>query len=130
MVHEGVTWFSDKGVIPFEVNIDVGKTLDMSIVKVTSIQIFNGNGIAGAATEARDALSSLGFKIHSLANAGDYDFDQSIIIYNPDQEEAAEQLKIIFENAQAFEYNSEWADYKSKADLVLILGKDYKEYLE
>ena len=130
MVHEGVTWFSDKGVIPFEVNIDVGKTLDMSIVKITSIQIFNGNGIAGAATEARDALSSLGFKIHSLANAGDYDFEESVIIYNPDQEEAAEQLKIIFENVEVYEYNSEWADYKSKADLVLILGKDYKEYLE
>ena len=130
MAHEGVTWFSDKGVIPLEVNIDVGKTLDMSIVRVTSIQVFNGNGMAGAAIEAREALSGLGFKIHSLANAREYDFDQSIIIYDPDQKEAAEQLKIVFENAQIYEYNSDWAYYKSKADLVLILGKDYREYLE
>ncbi|MFC2145057.1 LCP family protein [Actinomycetota bacterium] len=130
MVHEGVTWFSERGVIPLEVNIDVGKTLDMSIVKITSVQIFNGNGIVGAATEARDTLSSSGFKIHSLANADKYDFENCVIIYNADQEEAAEQLKIIFENAETFEYNSEWSHYKSKADLVLILGKDYKEYLE
>ncbi len=130
MVHEGVTWFSEQGVIPLEINIDVGRTLDMSLVKITSIQIFNGNGMAGAGGEVKDALSILGFKIHSLANAKDFDFEETVIIYNPDQEEAAGQLKIIFENAQVFEYNSEWAYYDSKADLILILGKDYKDYLE
>ena len=130
MVHEGVSWFSDKGVIPFEVNIDVGKTMDMSIVRVTSIQIFNGNGVPGVATEAKDALLGLGFKIHSLANAKEYDFENCVIIYEPDQKEAAEQLKLVFENAEVYEYNSDWTYYKSRADLVLILGEDYKEYLE
>ena len=61
MVHEGVTWFSEQGVIPLEVNIDVGKTFDMSIVKVTSVQIFNGNGMAGAAGEAKEALICIRF---------------------------------------------------------------------
>ena len=130
MAHERTTWFSDQGVVPLEVNIDVGKTFNMSIVRVTTILVFNGNGMAGAATEARDVLLGLGFKIYSLANAKDYDFDKSIIIYNTGQEEAAEQLKLVFENAQVFEYNSDWAGYKSKADLVLILGEDYREYLE
>ena len=130
MAHEGVTWFSEQGVIPLEINIDVGRTLDMSIVKITSIQIFNGNGMAGAGGEAKDALSTLGFKIHSLANAKNYGFEETVIIYNNGQEEAADQLKIIFENAEIYEYNSEWAYYKSKADLVLILGKDYKDYLK
>jgi hypothetical protein len=99
-------------------------------VKITSVQIFNGNGISGAGGEAKDAISALGFKIHSLANAGDYDFEETVIIYNNGQEESADQLKIIFENAEIYEYNSEWTNYKSKADLVLILGKDYKDYLE
>ena len=130
MVHEGVTWFSEQGVIPLEVNIDVGRTFDMSIVKITSVQIFNGNGIAGAAGEAKDALYGLGFKIHSLANAEKFDFEESVIIYGPGQEEAADQLKLIFENAEGYEYNSDWAHYSSKADLVLILGKDYKEYID
>jgi LCP family protein required for cell wall assembly len=130
MVHEGATWFSEQGVIPLEVNIDVGRTLDMSIVKITSVQIFNGNGMAGAAGEAKDALCRLGFKIHSLANAKRFDFEESVIIYNPGQEEAADQLKLIFENAKGYEYNSDWAHYSSKADLVLILGKDYKEYID
>jgi LCP family protein required for cell wall assembly len=130
MVHEGVTWFSEQGVIPLEVNIDVGRTLDMSIVKVTSIQIFNGNGIPGAATEAKNAILDFGFKSYPLANAGSYDFEETIILYNEDQQDAAEQLKIIFENAKIFEYNSEWTYYKSKADIMLILGKDYKQYIE
>jgi len=130
MAHEGVTWFSEQGVIPLEINIDVGKTLDMSIVKVTSILIFNGNGIAGAAGEAKSAISTFGFKIHSLANAGEYDLEETFIIYNPGQEKAAKQLKIIFENAKLYEYNSEWSYYYSTADLMLILGKDYKDYLD
>jgi LCP family protein required for cell wall assembly len=130
MVHEGVTWFSEQGIIPLEVNIDVGKTLDMSIVRVTSVQIFNGNGMAGAAEDAKEALLTSGFKVHSLANAKSYDFEETTIIYNPDQGEAAEQLKIIFENAPIYEYNSLWTYYESKADLILILGKDYKEYLD
>jgi len=130
MVHEGVTWFSEQGVIPLEVNIDVGKTLDMSVVRITSIQVFNGNGIAGAAGEAEAALEIFGFKIHSLANADSFDFEETAIIYNEGQEEAAQQLKIIFEDAPVYEYDSDWANYKSKADLMLILRKDYKGYLE
>lgn len=130
MAHEKVTWFSDKGVIPLEVNIDVGKTLDMSIVKVTSVLIFNGNGIPGAAGEVKEILDELGFKIYSLANADRLDFEETLILYNENQKEAAEQLKIIFENAEISEYNSQWAYYKSKADIILILGKDYRQYIE
>ncbi len=130
LAHERTTWFSEQGVIPLEVNIDVGKTLDMSITKVTSVQIFNGNGVAGAAGEAKDVLSGLGFKSYPLANAESFDFEETIILYNEGQQEAAEQLKIIFENAQIFEYNSEWVYYKSKVDIMVILGKDYRQYIE
>jgi LCP family protein required for cell wall assembly len=130
MVHETVTWFSEQGVIPLEVNVDVGKTLDMSVVKATSIKIFNGNGTAGVATEAKEALELKGFKIDSLANARSYDFEESVIVYNEGELEAARQLEIIFENAEVSEYNSRWAYYRTGADLILILGKDYKDYLE
>jgi len=130
MVHESVTWFSEQGVIPLEVNVDVGKTLDMSVVKTTSVKIFNGNGAAGAATEAKEALSLKGFKIDSLANARSYDFDSTVIIYNEGEIEAARQLKIIFENAELSEYNSQWAFYRTDADVALILGEDYEDYLE
>ena len=78
----------------------------------------------------REKLMASGFKVHSLANAEDYDFDETVILYNTGQEEAAQQLKIIFENADIYEYNSQWTYYKSKADLMLILGKDYKDYLD
>ena len=75
-------------------------------------------------------MYDFGFKSYPLANADSYDFEETVILYNMDQQEAAEQLKIIFENAKIFEYNSEWTYYKSKADIMLILGKDYKKYIE
>ena len=130
MAHEGVSWFSEKGVIPLEVNIDVGKTLDMSIVKTTSIQIFNGNGAGGSAGQVKDYLISHGFKVHSLANADKFDYEESIIIYNKGRQEEAQQLQVVFENSRIYEYNNEWNYYKSEADLVLIVGKDYKQYID
>ncbi len=130
MAHEGVSWFSEKGVIPLEVNIDVGKTLDMSIAKTTSIQIFNGNGAGGSAGQVKDYLISHGFKVHSLANADKFDYEESIIIYNKGRQEEVQQLQVVFENSRIYEYNNEWNYYKSEADLVLIVGKDYKQYID
>ncbi len=130
MVFEKVSWFSEKEVIPLEVNIDVGKTLDMSITRETSIQVFNGNGVSGSGSDVKDYLTSHGFKVHSLANADKYDYEESIIIYNKGRLEEAQQLEVVFENSRVYEYNDDWNYYKSEADLVLIVGKDYKQYIE
>ena len=68
--------------------------------------------------------------VDNVSFSNNYDFDETTIIYNAGQEEAAQQLKIIFENAPVHEYNSEWTYYRSNADLMLILGKDYIQYIE
>jgi len=130
LVHEGVAWFSEKGVIPLEINIDVGKTLDKSIAKSTSIKIFNGNGTRGCAGEFKEFLEAYGFKIDSLANAEKFDFEKSVIIYKEDSKEKAEQLALVLKSCELESYSSKWSHYDTSADLILILGDDYKENMQ
>ena len=130
LVHEGIVWFSEKGVIPLEINIDVGKTLDKSIAKSTSIKIFNGNGTSGCAGEFKEFLEAYGFKIDSLANAEKFDFEKSVIIYKDDSKEKAEQLALVLKSCELESYSSKWSYYDTSADLILILGEDYKENMQ
>ncbi len=130
MVHERVTWFSEKGVIPLEVNIDVGKIVDRTIARKTKVKIFNGNGVIGAAGEIEKYLESFGFRIYALSNAENFDFKKSIIIYNKDSREKAEQLAMVFDNLEIYEYNKTWDFYKTDADLILIIGEDYSDIIK
>lgn len=130
MVHERVTWFSEKDVIPLGVDVDVGETIDRAAAGKTEVKIFNGNGIPGAAGEIKSYLKGLGFKVYSLSNAENFDFDRSIIIYNEGCREKAEQLSLAFDNLEIYEYNKAWNFYKTDADLALIVGKDYSEIME
>jgi hypothetical protein len=129
MVHERVTWFSEKGVIPLEVNIDVGDVIDRVAARRTTVKIYNGNGIPGAADKIKDYIKSYGFKVYSLANAENFDFEKSVLIYNAGCEEKARQLAMAFDNLEVYEYNKSWSFYKTDADLVLIVGKDYSEIM-
>jgi LCP family protein required for cell wall assembly len=130
LVHETVTWFSQQGVIPREINIDVGYTLDTSLVKKTSVFVYNGSGVKGAATKVADYLSKYGFKIKGKANAKKYDFEKTLVIYKPDKAPNAEQLVMIFNSYQLVEYSKEWAEYDSGADIIVILGEDVEENMK
>jgi LCP family protein required for cell wall assembly len=129
MVHERVTWFSEKGIIPMEVNIDVGKVIDKAVAADTTVEIFNGNGIKGAAGEIREYIDSSGFRVYGLANAENFNFDESLIVYNEGCKEKAEELTLAFDNLQIYEYNKKWSFYKTEADLIFIAGKDYSEIM-
>jgi len=130
MVHERVTWFSDKGVIPLEVNIDVGRNLYKAAAKNTTVKIYNGNGISGAADEIKDYLKNYGFKVFSISNAETFDFEKTVILYNSGNRGKAEQLALIFDNLEIYAYNKTWNFYETTADLVLIVGEDYKDIIQ
>ncbi|MDY0027517.1 MAG: LCP family protein [Candidatus Humimicrobiaceae bacterium] len=129
MVHERVTWFSEKGVIPLEVNIDVGDVIDRVVARRTTVKVYNGNGIPGSADEIKNYIKSYGFRIYALANAENFNFDKSILVYNEGCEEKARQLSMAFDNLEVCEYNKTWSFYKTDADLMLIVGKDYSEIM-
>ncbi|MBM3706301.1 MAG: hypothetical protein FJW66_07250, partial [Actinobacteria bacterium] len=130
LVHEQVTWFSHQGVFPLEIDVNVGMTLDNSIVKKTSVMVYNGCGIKGAATEFSDYLKSFNFKVYGMANAKNYDFEKTYVIYKSGKEKNAEQLGLILSNYVLEKYSTKWADYYSKADMIVILGRDYKSNIE
>jgi LCP family protein required for cell wall assembly len=129
MVHERVAWFSEKGVIPLEVNVDVGDVVNRAAARRTTVKVFNGNGIAGAAGKIEDYITSYGFKIYAVANAENFDFEESVIIYNEGCSEKAEQLSLAFDNLEVYEYNKTWNFYKTDADLILVVGKDYSDIM-
>jgi len=127
LVHEKVTWFSHKGVVPFEVNVDVGITLDNSIAKKTSVVIYNGCGIAGAASDFKDYIKGYNFIISDIANAKSFDFTKTLIIYKENKKANAEQLSHTLISYEMEEYSDKWKDYKTKADIIVIVGSDYKD---
>ena len=128
MVHEGKTWFSEQGVIPLEININVGQTIDKQIAKSTTIKVFNGNAVAGSATKFIDKLKKYEYKVDIALNAKNFNFIKTTILYKSDTLVKAEQLALILGSYELVLYNNtDWADYKSSTDLVVILGKDYLE---
>ncbi|MCX6346682.1 MAG: LCP family protein [Actinobacteria bacterium] len=128
MVHEGKAWFSEQGVIPLEININVGQTIDKQIVKNTTIKVFNGNAISGAATKFIDKLKKYGYKVDTPSNAQNFNFEKTIVLYKSTTLKKAEQLALILGSYELVLYNNtDWSPYKSSSDLIVILGKDYSQ---
>ena len=128
MVHEGKAWFSEQGVIPLEININVGQTIDKQVVRNTTIKVFNGNGSSGAATRFIDKLTQYGFKVDKPSNAQNFNFKKTVVIYKASTLKKAEQLALILSSYELVLYNNtDWSPYKSSSDIIVILGKDYAE---
>jgi hypothetical protein len=74
-----------------------------------SIEVLNGNGIAGAADDAAYRLSQRGYQVVNGGNADDFKYFESQIYYDPtspDSEAAAKQLADLFGDAQAVPVSS------------------------
>jgi LCP family protein required for cell wall assembly len=68
-----------------------------------TIEVLNGNGIAGAADDAAYRLSRLGYQVVNGGNADNFKYFESKIFYdaaNPDSEKAAKRLADLFGDAQ------------------------------
>jgi LCP family protein required for cell wall assembly len=69
-----------------------------------TIEVFNGNGIAGAADDAAYRLSQRGYRVVNSGNADNFKYFESKIFYDPaspDAEAAAKHLADLFGDAQA-----------------------------
>jgi LCP family protein required for cell wall assembly len=69
-----------------------------------TVEVFNGNGIAGAADDAAYLLSQRGYRVVNSGNADNFKYFESKIFYDPaspDAEAAAKHLADLFGDAQA-----------------------------
>ena len=132
MVYEGVAWFSEKGVIPLEVNVDVGNVVDKSAAAQTHVMLLNGNGISGSASKISDYLKEQGFKVLGLYNADSYNYEKTVIYYSEENKNKAEQLAILFSSYEMEEIPSGVfkQEYNEDAEVAVIVGKDYLKNLE
>jgi len=132
MVYEGVAWFSEKGVIPLEVNVDVGRVIDKSVAAQTHVMLLNGNGISGSAYKISDYLKDQGFKVLGLYNADSYNYEKTVIYYSEENKNKAEQLTILFSSCEMEEIPSGVfkQEYDEDAEVAVIVGKDYLKNLE
>ncbi|HKL13772.1 MAG TPA: LCP family protein [Halanaerobiales bacterium] len=82
------------------------------------ITILNGNGRAGIAGEVAEELEKYGFNINKVANANNFNYQDTIIYYKDDYKKVATGLKDIL--GGTIEKNEEIKD-----DFQIILGQKF-----
>jgi hypothetical protein len=86
------------------------------------VEILNGNGIAGAASGIKQNIESQGFVIDYVGNADSYDYQQTIIRYKPQAEQAAAMINTIISPSYAAKLEAELSP-DNTIDIQIILGK-------
>jgi hypothetical protein len=90
--------------------------------KDVKVKILNGCGKSGLASKVKKKLASKGFKVMSVGNADNFQYEKSFILYRPGQSKKAKILQEYVTGALL--KSSEKAD--KNVDVELIIGKDYK----
>jgi len=91
------------------------------------IKILNGAGIVGKAAELKNILDNKNYGEVLTGNADNFEFKQTIIQVKANRQEAAEWIKKDLEEVlPKTKIKIETLDEKTAADLILIIGKDFK----
>ncbi len=127
LVHERVTWFSEAGVMPLEVNVDVAETIDREIASQTKVFIANGNGISGSASRVGRFLRARGFEVAGMANADSFNYEKTVIYYTQEHKGKADQIALFFESFEKEQIDAQMfeAMFESEAHVGIAVGADY-----
>lgn len=90
-----------------------------------AVTIRNGGGIEGAASEASSTLSSAGYQIESTGNADQYVYDQTLVIYDADEDEAVAEA--IVDTLGVGEVVQSAGRYSFDGDLLVVVGADWTQ---
>lgn len=91
--------------------------------KSLSVRVLNGSGVTGAAKEAADYLSSLGYEIAGTGNASATDFENTTINIKAAKESLLPQLKIDLQTKYTIGTTSATLSATDSADSVVTVGK-------
>lgn len=111
--------------------INAGEVPDLSINAMDSItpshykvDVKNGSGTEGGADQLASILKKAGFKINSKGNAGNFVYDETLVVYKKAKNQmAAEAIVELLECGRAI---SSAGYYDFDGDLLVILGKEWK----
>jgi len=87
-----------------------------------TVEVLNGCGIKGIATEVADMLTAEGFKVLRIGNADRYDYDVSRVISRTDNVDGAKEVAVLIPGAQLLKEEME-----SDAVVTVIVGKNYNQ---
>lgn len=89
------------------------------------IKVLNGSGTAGKATEVKDLLKNKGYQDIVTGNADSFDFTQSELQIKKSKADAFSMVQIDLKDyVSSFQQTA--LDEKEAADVILIIGKDFK----
>lgn len=92
--------------------------------KGLSLRVLNGSGVTGAAKDAADYLSGLGYEIVGTGNANDIgSFETTTIEIKKDKESLLAQLKIDLQTKYALGTTSATLSATESADAIITVGK-------
>ena len=89
-----------------------------------SVTVRNGGGITGAAAAMQSTLTSKGFNVAETGNTDTSVYNETLVIYNASDEEAAAQTVLNAMGMGRLVQNS--GSYTFNTDVLVILGKDWK----
>jgi hypothetical protein len=88
--------------------------------KIT-IDVLNGNGISGSAGTVKDQLTGAGFTVDKVANAYNFNYENTIIYFKTGKNAEAELIKTTLSNRQCETSNDD--SVVGNYDIVIVVGK-------
>jgi len=99
-------------------NTNTAAAIDKSTI---TIQVLNGNGVAGSADKVAATLTAAGFTPAKSANARKFTYSESIIYYKTGQEASANLVKAALPNLTTTLMNSD--SIVGNYDIIVVVGK-------
>ncbi len=89
------------------------------------VQVLNGGGIAGKATDVKEILSDKGYQDIITGNADNFDYEKSEIQVKKSKSQAAQMLADDLKDYVTSPTETT-LDEDDTADIVFIIGADFK----
>lgn len=101
-------------------------TMSVTLTGLT-VEVFNGNGIAGAAKGLSHALARQGLKPNRIANMAKFDVSNTRIVYRPGKAAEARALARLLPTSSELEEASASQQDGMRADVRVVLGRNLSQ---
>ena len=115
----------DQGLPPTDEDVvdEMSGTVLATTKHSGSVAVRNGNGVAGAGTEASERIETLGYTVES-GNADNFDYSKTLVVY--DDSGKASQAEEIVNALGVGKATANDGSYLFESDFLVVLGADWK----